>query len=260
MDSMLDALYGIEGQWHRPEFDIKYSGDQAIQSVMLNKTPDSATLTVVFPPWHTSALFSRRLLRHFSQYDSHVLIYHFNLLLLDSDTLNVKSSFEYIALSIAQDIGTLADQLVIQTVDLVGVSVGNVALCITAEKLKNFNHVTMIVPGNNLAASLWAGWRTRRLRNTIRAEGYKLVELEKEWADLAPDARLQMLRRHPVDIILARKDRFIPYRFGKQLYEEVHELNPQTTCMTTNMGHVATIWQYLRGATPWMIYNKNNYE
>jgi hypothetical protein len=78
----------------------------------------------------------------------------------------------------------------------------------------------------------------------LRSEGYKLSELEKEWEDLSPDAHMEILKPHPVHLVLAKHDRFIPYKFGKTFYEELSEVNPRVTCKLSNYGHIATILRY----------------
>ena len=245
---MLDVIYAAADQLHKPAFDTKYSGDQAITGATLAEAKNSSKLTVIFPPWHVPSRFIVQLERRLVRQGSNVLVYNFNPLILNGDVIKVKNSFEYIALAISEDIAALAARKRIQTMDLLGFSVGNVALCITAEKLDRFDIVTMVVPGNDLAGAFWVGWRTRRLRNVIKNEGYKLAELQKEWADLAPESHLETLKNHPVHIVLAKKDHFIPYNFGKKLYDELRKVNPETVCTTTRLGHVATILRYAADA------------
>jgi len=242
---MLDAISAIESQLKKPEFDSKYSADQAITSVQFSEISDTSLLTVVFPAWHMPAKLTARLQQQLMRQGSSVLMYNFNPLILEDDIIKVKSSFEFIALAVAEDVSALVSHYHFKTVNLLGISVGGVALCIVAEKLPKFHSVTMLAPGNDLAAALWAGWRTRRLRNSIRARGYRLADLEKEWADLAPQNHIQTLKTHPVQIILARKDHFIPYSLGRELYKELKSVNPNTTCTTSRFGHVATILRYV---------------
>ncbi|HEY1835635.1 MAG TPA: hypothetical protein VGG13_02325 [Candidatus Saccharimonadales bacterium] len=185
---MLDAIYAAVGQLHKPVFDTKYSGDQAITRATFAEAKNSSKLTVIFPPWHVPSRFTTQLERRLVRQGSNVLVYNFNPLILERDIIKVKNSFEYIALAVSEDIATLVARKHIQTIDLLSLSLGGIALCVAAEKLPHFDSVTMVCTGNDLAAAFWAGWRTRRLRNIIKNEGYKLTDLQKEWADLAPKA------------------------------------------------------------------------
>lgn len=241
---MLDAFYALEKQILPPTLDTAYESDQAIVSVDFVHVPSSDALTIVFPPWHAPDWFTRHLKEQLVGQHTNALIYAFNPMILSQNILKVKNSFEFIALNIAEDIKKLLAQKHFRMVNLLGLSIGNVALCITAEKLPRFDNVTLVVPGNNLTSSLWDGWRTRRLRNGIKAEGYKLSELQKEWDDLAPQTHVETLKSHQVQIILAKQDRFIPYQYGKEMFDTLHMLNPLTTCHISPFGHIATILRY----------------
>jgi hypothetical protein len=238
---MLDELSAIKDQLHKPTFDDKYSADQAIISAEFIARPAAKILTVVFPPWHIPEWFLKRLQKKLLAQDSSVLIYYFNPQILDDDPIKVKNSFEYVALAIAEDVRELQDQKQLTQVNLLGISLGNVALAITAEKLDEFNKIYMVVPGNDLAASLWSGLRTRRLRAVLKQEGYKLDELQKEWQDLAPEAHIDRFKNHTVHIVLARHDKFIPFSYGKKLLDELSAINPKVTYTIRPFGHFMTI-------------------
>ncbi|MFI5275468.1 MAG: hypothetical protein ACHQT5_01460 [Candidatus Saccharimonadales bacterium] len=241
---MLDAFYAIEKQIHPPVLDTAYTSDQAIVSVDFVHVPNSDTMTIVFPPWHAPEWFTRHLKQQLVGQHSNALIYAFNPMILSQNVMSVKNSFEFIALSIAEDFKKLHAQKHFRVVNLLGLSIGSVALCITAEKLPHIDSITLVVPGNDLASSMWDGWRTRRLRNTIKTEGYKLAELQNEWDDLAPQAHIETLKSHPVHIVLAKQDHFIPYQYGRELFDALHMLNPMTTCHISPFGHIATILRY----------------
>lgn len=241
---MLDAFFALEKPVHMPTLNASYASDQAIISVDFVHVPHSDTLTIVFPPWHASDWFTRHLKQQLIGQRTNALIYAFNPMLLGQNIKNVKNSFEFIALSIATDLKRLLEQQPFRMINLLGLSIGNVALCITAEKLPRFDSVTLVVPANDLTSSVWDGWRTRRLRNRIKEEGYKLRELQKDWDNLAPQAHIETLKSHQVQIVLAKQDRLIPYQYGKELFDALHLLNPETTCLISPFGHIATILRY----------------
>lgn len=241
---MIDEISSVKDQIKAPEFDKRYKADEAIVRAELTLLPNSKHLTVVFPPWHIPEWFLKHLKKRLLAKGSGVLIYNFNPQILDDDVVKVKNSFEYIALSISTDLAELKAKGRIDQVDLLGLSLGNVALAITAEKLADFQKVLMIAPGSDLAGSLWHGWRTIRLRRTLEKEGYKLEDLKTEWDDLAPDRHVQTLRGHNLHIVLAKNDRFIPYEYGKQLLDELLAIDPKVTYSQRPFGHLATILSY----------------
>lgn len=241
---MLDAFSALKDQLHDPKFDDKYSADQVIVSAEFASCAGSGALTVVFPAWHVPEWFFKRLKLQLLKHDSNVLIYNFNPQILSDDPIVVKDSFEYLALAISEDVRELCHLKHFTTVDLLGFSLGNIALCITAEKLDSFNKVTMLVPGSELAVSLWNGWRTRRLRDIYKKEGYKLADVQKEWAELAPESHVATLKNHPVQVVLAKKDRFIPYIYGKEFVDKLQAVDPLVTFSSRPFGHLATMLSY----------------
>lgn len=202
---MLDGLNAVISQWHRPIFDEKYAADQAITKATFLDTPNAAKLTVVFLPWHCPEWFEHKLLHNLLTAKTSAVLYRFNNAIIETDVLRVKSSFEYIALSIAQDIKALRAEKGYTYVTLLGISLGNVALAITAEEIDDFDDIIMLVPGDHLATGLWTGWRTRRLRHHYEKLGYKLEDLEQAWDLLGPASHLDVLREHPLDVILAHR-------------------------------------------------------
>ena len=241
---MLDAFYALEKQLRPPTLDTSYAANQAIVGVDFVYVPHSDILTIVFPPWHAPDWFTRHLKQQLIGQRTNALIYAFNSALLAQNIASVKSSFEFIAHSIATDLKHILQQQPFRVINLLGLSIGNVALCFTAEKLPRFDNVTLVVPGNDLDRSVWDGWRTRRLRNRIKEEGYKLSELQQEWEDLAPQTHIETLKSHQVQIVLAKHDRYVPYQYGKELFDALHLLNPETTCLISPFGHIATILRY----------------
>jgi len=240
---MLDDILVISGQLHRPIFDDKYAADQAITKATLlhNK---SKKLVVVFLPWHMPVWYENHLKTMLAALNQSVLIYHFNESIIADEPQSVISSFEFIALSIASDINELRALYNFTHIDLLGISLGNVALCITAEKLEHFNRVIMIVPGDSLASSLWAGWRTRRLRKKFERAGVTLERLQSEWAILAPSSHINAIRGHKIEIILAKRDRFIPYPLGRRLVSDFVAAHAKVVFVESPFGHAATILSY----------------
>jgi len=241
---MLDDILVVSGQVHRPIFDNKYSPDQAItKASFLDK--QTRKLVVVFLPWHVPEWYAKKLQQKLACLRQASLIYYFNESIIATNTESVVSSFEYIALSIASDVNELSHRYGYTHIDLLGISLGNVAMCITAEKLKHFNKVIMLVPGDSLADPLWFGWRTRRLRHKLQRSGTTLTRLQKQWDILAPSSHVSTLRGHGVHIILAKRDRFIPYDFGRQLVRDLLAAHASVTFTESPFGHIATILAYL---------------
>lgn len=165
--------------------------------------------------------------------------------MLNPDASSVRRSFEHAAIRISEEVNHITGSY--KKINLLGFSLGNVALSMTAETLDDVAGVTMVVPGSELATPFWTGIRTRRLSDEYRDTGHTLEAIREEWVKLAPIAHLEVLRGSKTSVVLARHDEYIPYESGQLLVDSMQQagINPYVTTM--NCGHVSAITRFAVG-------------
>lgn len=242
---MIDALLCYAGQRREPLWATSYRAEQAISGVSYRKaSPQSDTLTVVFPPWHAPGWFMQRV-QHRLARRGDVLSYNFSGDILSDESRQVKDSFEFIADTVSNDVRCLNSEKQVSLVNLLGFSLGNVALSMTAEQLDSFHAITMVVPGTDLLTGLWHGKRTQLVRAGLERKGNTYEQLKAEWSQLAPIAHIDVMRGHPLKLVLAEDDIIIPIEQGSQYVDilQAAGLNPEIN-IAKNRGHVSTILHY----------------
>jgi hypothetical protein len=244
---MLDRMYAVKGQLFDSKLDPSYTAQQAITDMTMRKPAIPSTiLTVVFAPWHISKRLIRTLEGKYLAQGSNVLICNFSPHILSRNAKLVTDSFIYIADTVSGEVNKLQHIHSFTSVRLVGYSLGNVMLSMTAEKITMFDDVTMVVPGSDLLNCLWHSIRTRRLRDSLEAAGSNYKDLKHAWSRLAPIAHIEALRGRQVHIILSQHDTYIPYRYGLSLVAELKARNiPAQVDINHHYGHLWTSAQHI---------------
>lgn len=242
---MLDAFFAVKGQLFDHPLITSYRAEHAITDMQLQHCADGPKqLTVVFAPWHISTRLIHRLERKYLAHESDVLVCNFSPYILSHNAVLVKDSFDYIAATISQKINQLQQEYSYARVELVGYSLGNVMLGMTASKIHSFNNLTMVVPGSDLLNCLWYSIRTLELKKSLLRNNQSYEGLSQLWSELAPMAHIEALRGHKIYMILSSRDRYIPYRYGRALADELVRRNiPADVMVHRWSGHV---WASLR--------------
>lgn len=226
----------------KDDFNLEYEPSQAVTGRQ-HLNPDAENLVVIFPPWHggsplTDLLARRRALSHA------VLKYDFHDMILEPYAERVEQSFKYIAETISKDLYDLPAWLRYKKVHFIGISMGNVAMAMTAGKYDAFSSATMVTAGDDLASGLWRGQRTQHLRQRFEEQGLTENKLRRYWYDLAPKSYAESFRGKPVKTLVSRNDEIIPsfQQFDMMRALQDHAARVKETY--TSLGHTAAITSY----------------
>jgi len=168
----------------RDDFSSEYSSNEAVLGTRL-VNPDMPDLAVVFPPWHGGGMVTKALVGRLSR-ENAVLETRLHNRILEPDINRVINSFQSTKERIVSQIEELQDEIGYDTVHLVGLSLGNVALALAAKEYQDFHRATMVVAGSNLATSVWDGVGAIQVRREFEKQGVSRTELDEAWKGLAP--------------------------------------------------------------------------
>lgn len=211
------------------------------------KNNHSSTLKVIIPPWgEGESLVDTILLRRLSNQGYSCLAYFFPKSILSPDILLTKKLFEQIKNTVRADIARLKTEHHFQKIDIIATSLGVVSACLIANDNDDVADLFFIVPGSCLAASLWDGIRTKRLKRSYEHQGIYREQLVQSWHFLAPKNNINELRNRNLFIAISRSDRVIPYRYGRELADLVKKQYPNETVVQENghLGHYLTVVKY----------------
>ncbi|MDL2362890.1 MAG: hypothetical protein QFB86_00740 [Patescibacteria group bacterium] len=243
---MIDTVLSKAFQRYEPEHMPGFEPQDSIVEVISCDVKNSNTLTIVFPPWHASNSLSKILQARLAFNKSSSMLYNFDHRMLSYNAQMVADSFEYTADVIAAEIDK--QQADFKNINLVGFSLGNVALSLVTARTQLFNNVAMVVPGATLAWPFMNGQRTQRMSDGYKEKGYTVKALnDGAWSNLAPAKHVEALVGHNLSVVLAQRDKYIPYESGQELVRAMWDVNLAPAVQVTNHGHVATVIEYSLG-------------
>lgn len=208
-------------------------------------TPQSRGLYVFIPPWHRDVLLSKIMERKIVKIGFSALFYSFSPKILSaSDVLTVRY-FEKIKNIIKNDITTLRGKHNFSEINIISFSIGAVIAMMVADNNDRINKLELIVPGSNLAESMWNGIRTQRIRAEFEKKNITLGQLNRKWEVLAPKDHISGLKCKKIYIQLSRADKIIPYVYGKELADLLKKSNIKTVVEENNfLGHYCTCLKF----------------
>jgi pimeloyl-ACP methyl ester carboxylesterase len=226
----------------KDDYDSHYtSTDSIIETRLLNA--DSPDLTVILPPWHGGGITTSALVRRLSQKGA-VLETRCHNRILEPDINGVIGSFNHIKNRISEEIDTKRQQFDYDTVHLLGLSLGNVALALIANEYQDFHRATMVVAGSNLAASVWDGIGAIHVKKELEKQGVSRIELDVAWRDLAPLSYTTAFAGKYVRAHISSADRVIPSRYQYDLALKLSESGSCVDKSISSLGHVATLTRF----------------
>lgn len=243
---MIDRYLAFVGQRTRPTID-KHSAPISPAKEHFSHIDGNRRLTVVFGFWNAPVRSLLQTAKSLEAKSSDVLLFDLNPDILYQQPAHVRKSFEILSKGAIARVSDLVDEYPYTSIDLLGFSLGNVPLCMTARQLQSFHSATMVVPGSDIAICLWEGARTQRLREAFVLDDITLETLQKEWQILAPASHAKAFRNHHVTVYLSKGDRFIPYKYGLEFVAALENAGVKPAVKTSRIvGHALTINNYIR--------------
>jgi pimeloyl-ACP methyl ester carboxylesterase len=205
-------------------------------------------LYVINPYWHASLseLPIRLLKRRILKAGYSCLIYQFPGKILSENIHLTEKYFKEIQEEIRKDVKHLKNKHNFREVIVIGMSLGCINALMVANKNPDVNKVSLVVPGDSLADSLWRSIGTKKLKNKIKMENVNLRELEKDWQCLDPKNNIDGLFDKEIEIYLSRSDKVIPYENGGHLIKDMKNIGLNPIFFKNNkLGHYLTIFEFI---------------
>ena len=240
---MIDAAMGHYARYHFTADQDDYTAAQAIRSKEL-VNPSGRHLTVLFPPWRGGEGAYDVLTRRLQRNGSAVLRYNLHPQILEPNADRVLASFAGIRDGVAEAVAKLQSSDRYAGTHLVAASLGGVSLGLVARQLADFTSATLVVPGSDLATGMWAGSRTRHIRQELERQGLNKEQLAARWADLAPAQAAPSFAGKEVRIITSTTDTIIPAWSQVEMVAAVRSYAPNTQVDTTRMGHIVSVARF----------------
>jgi len=173
-------------------------------------------MVVILPARNNALLLTKFLCWRINRSGSSCLYYSFPNELLSPDTKSTLKGFMDKKEEIRRDISEVKDNFGYEDVDLVAPSLGVVSAMLIANDNKDINRLFLVVPGSCLAASLWHGIRTQKLKKIYEKNGIDCDKLQELWKELAPKNNIDSLQDKSINVYISKSDKVIPYEYGKE--------------------------------------------
>lgn len=234
----LDAIFCKLVPMELP-YNADFTPERSVKSVSFLPGRDDQELSVIVPPWHATESLIRLRAQKENRLGHSVLYFIFHDDILSAAVERTLDSFTVVADTIASQV---QDHPHVST-RWIATSLGVTTLMRTlgghqlpADKLE------LIVPGGDLAESLWNGVRTRPLREQFERQGVSMEELKEAWRLLSPTYQAQHIHGAEVDIRISLADTVISPDSAFGFADALRE-SGNTVQMHVNryLGHYGTI-------------------
>ncbi|MEJ0072956.1 MAG: hypothetical protein WDN27_02625 [Candidatus Saccharibacteria bacterium] len=220
-------------------YDADFDPQQSVTKALYEEVPDAHELSVIIPPWHANEWLLKRIAGQQRKLGRSTLMYLFDDNILSSDAERTLTSFVVIAGRIETD---LHDKKA-EAVHWFATSLGTSVLMHTLGSKKLLaTTIDFVVPGGDLAKSLWTGLRTRPLREQFEAQGITLSQLQKLWIPLAPTVQAAKIHDTDITMSISLADQIIrpdtAFEFANALRESGNRVTIHTN---SHLGHYGTI-------------------
>lgn len=240
---MIDQLVVAFSQRKYASISANYEPEQAIvKHTLLN--PTGNYLTVLFPPWHGASVPFTLLQQRLVRKESAVLRYDFHHNILTANTKQVLESFRYIQKTVSGDLHKIVAEYGYNSVKLIGVSLGNLALSMVASYYPTISEATLVVGANKLAPSVWEGMRTQDIRRQLVSQGFDQTGLETVWQELEPARYAKAFSGKPVRFVTSDNDKVILSSNQQQLVDAFLKAGAKVQQTHKQVGHIMSIIEY----------------
>ncbi len=240
---MFDKVFILYAKLKKDEIDTSYRVENAIVS-KTHLNANATKLAVIFPPWHGVRFVTNILAKRLIKRGWSVLLYEFNPQILMPSEDRVLRSFEYIQKSVASDLTMLKAKHNYTSIRLIGLSLGGVALAMTAALFHDFQDAVFVVAGDDLALCMWYGQRTYNLRKSFEKEDTHIRKLDHDWQELSPKNYTTAFAYKHVKMILSRTDTIIPASHQEKFRRAIKKADSDVTFRYSFLGHYLSVVKY----------------
>lgn len=175
------------------------------------------------------------------------MAYWFSDNIISSDVDMTVDMYKYAGKIISERLTRLTEQQKYGEVQIVSMSLGGMVPPIVANEYKDFDCVTLVCSGSNLAKSLWHSDRTQDIRNTFEKNGITIDQLTKDWHDIEPINNIDAFVGKHVKIIVSKKDTSIPTVYQREYVAAVKNADVLLRVKESCLDHYgAIIWFVMR--------------
>jgi hypothetical protein len=202
-------------------------------------------LYAVFLSWHAGDLPYNWLYKRIIRRGDTVVAYYFADGFLNADVGNVKVNYQYVADIITRELRKLTFRHHYDSVHLIGISLGNVALSVVADKFRDFDEATQVCTASSLAKSVWYGDRTIDMRYELAKNEQTVDSLKQAWRDIEPANHAAIFKDKKLNIVLSKTDTAIPARFQTEYVAKARDAGARPKIKTAIFGqHYGAIIEY----------------
>jgi hypothetical protein len=206
--------------------------------------PAGRNLHVIFLPWHAGEVPYKWLCHRLTRRGDAVVVYYFAEEVLTPDVGMVKWVYQQLQTIITSSLTKITNKTPYRSVNFIGMSLGNVALAVVADRFNKFDRVTMVCTASSLAKSVWYGDRTKDVRAELEANQLSLAQVEKVWYEVEPINHVAAFSDKKVTIIVSKTDSCIPTRFQTELVQAARKSITDLCVKYTKLGHYGAIINY----------------
>lgn len=241
---MIDELLVLKSKLRPDKQNNSYkASDAVVKFDVIN--PQSTKLAIIFPGWHGSDLKIYDKLQTKLINDGYAILrFEFHENILEANVERVKRSFETVSKVVSKEVNYLHKIHSYQEIHLIGLSLGNTSLAISAGKLDWFSHATFVVGGSNMAATLFEGTRTWSLKKTFDKIGVTKTDLIKSWEKIAPGYYASSFAGKDVRLYISKTDRIIPSIYQEEFKLQLKRAGASVTNVYSKSGHAMSIIRF----------------
>jgi predicted esterase len=204
-------------------------------------------LCVFCPPWHIGRFATAFLRKRLYKKNYSYLTYDIHPDVFSSDYISTKKYLEEIISKINKDVIFYKKKHNFKKIYIIGISLGCLYAINVAVKNKYIDKVILASPGYSLQDSVWTGYTTKNIKNTM-IHNYNITykKLKKEWTVLSPYDNIEKLKDKEVLIFASKRDCLTSYKGALKLIKilEENKVNLKKQ-INTHLGHYATIAKFL---------------
>ncbi|MFA5953122.1 MAG: prolyl oligopeptidase family serine peptidase [Candidatus Pacearchaeota archaeon] len=204
---------------------------------------NSKILYVNILGWHACFSNAFPLKNHLNKKGISCVMYEFPCGILSYNSKLTESNFLKLNKIIKKDIEDYKSRYNFDEIIVSGTSLGGILAFLVSNGNKLVNKLVLIVPGYDLAESLWFGIVTRKLRKRYEKNNVNLKKLMSLWKSITPYKNFDKLDDKKIFIFASKSDRVINFSQVEKLCKEFKKRKYNFKCYFNKfLGHYLTIF------------------